>query len=348
MGETFYNFRNAERLLGADAIADKYGMPHSVFEVPKTSMSDLGFTGNANPHAAFAVNGAVKDSIFISRYDAWIAPNGVAYSLPDREPKTSINFDTASAACRAANGNGVNGFHLITNAEWALLALWCKANGFQPLGNNNYGKDITKPTSKGKAVNPANITKTLTGNDPDEWAHNGKRGGIFDLNGNVWDWTAGMRIVDGEIQIIEDNNSADPSADLSATSLLWKAILEDGTLVSPGTADTLKFDGTNPIKIVKTRTATTSQSSRAFGAITSGTDVATIPDIVKALLLAPIGAVEEYNGDAVWLNGSGERVPIRGGHWYHGAAAGLFALGLNYSRSHVDSNLGFRSAFVNL
>ena len=29
----------------------------------------------------------------------------------------------------------------MTKAEWAAIMLWCKKNGFQPWGNNNYGKD---------------------------------------------------------------------------------------------------------------------------------------------------------------------------------------------------------------
>lgn len=61
--------------------------------------------------------------------------------------------------------------------------------------------------------------------------------------GNVWEWVAGLRLVNGEIQIIPDNDAAFASTDMSASSPLWKAIrASDGALVSPGTSGTLKYD----------------------------------------------------------------------------------------------------------
>jgi len=40
------------------------------------------------------------------------------------------------------------------------------------------------------------------------------------------------------------------------------------------------------------------------------------------------------------------RLPIRGGNWDNGTNAGLFALNLNNTRSHVNNNVGFRSALI--
>ena len=53
-----------------------------------------------------------------------------------------------------------------------------------------------------------------------------------------------------ELQIIENNNAADPEADLSDNSAAWKAILpnasDDGyTLVAPGTTGTLHWNWLN-------------------------------------------------------------------------------------------------------
>ena len=45
----------------------------------------------------------------------------------------------------------------------------------------------------------------------------GIRAGIADLVGNVWEWTGGLRINDGEIQIIANNDVA-AGADMSAAS----------------------------------------------------------------------------------------------------------------------------------
>lgn len=36
------------------------------------------------------------------------------------------------------------GWHEISNAEWAAVALWCHKHGCEPKGNNNYGKDSSE------------------------------------------------------------------------------------------------------------------------------------------------------------------------------------------------------------
>ncbi len=67
-----------------------------------------------------------------------------------------------------------------------------------------------------------------------QWRHNGKENGIADLSGNVWEWNSGMRIFNGEIQVIADNNASKLAIDLGAASTEWKAINgETGNLVTP-------------------------------------------------------------------------------------------------------------------
>ncbi len=51
--------------------------------------------------------------------------------------------------------------------------------------------------------------------------------------------------MDGEIQVIPDNDSA-LNVDESINSALWKAIDISGKLVPPGSPDTYKYDGVNP------------------------------------------------------------------------------------------------------
>jgi hypothetical protein len=46
------------------------------------------------------------------------------------------------------------------------------------------------------------------------------------------------------------------------------------------------------------------------------------------------------------MKNSGERLPLCGGGWGRGSAAGVFALNLLNVRSHSDWNFGFRPAFV--
>ena len=44
------------------------------------------------------------------------------------------------------------------------------------------------------------------------------------MNGNIWEWVSGMRLVKGELQVIPYNNAADPECDTSAASTQWRAI----------------------------------------------------------------------------------------------------------------------------
>lgn len=82
--------------------------------------------------------------------------------------------------------------------------------------------------------------RTLTGSGQPTWYHNHDMSGIADINGNLWEWTGGLRLMDGEIQIIPYGNSMKLDCDMSAESTLWKAIKPDGTLVRAGNSRHIK------------------------------------------------------------------------------------------------------------
>ena len=184
-----------------------------------------------------------------------------------------------------------------------------------------------------------------------QWRHNGKNNGIADLSGNVWEWNSGMRMVNGEIQVIENNNAAKLTIDLSATSAQWKAIDgATGDLVTPlgggATPGTVKFAASGT-------TADYTIHGASFGAIKNLSTVnpvsAAALNKLKALCLFPhIDAAATFKGDGLWLNLTIEAQPIRGGDWNRGAAAGVFSLGLNNARSSASTGIGSRPAFVNL
>lgn len=322
-------------------ILDDRGLPSFMVRVPKGKISDVIEGGTQDTHPAFIVDGVEKDEILISKYQN-IVKDDRAYSLPLMDPKVYTNFDNARKYCE----NKGQGWHLMTNAERAFLALWCKKNGTMPRGNNNYGSDHSAPHEKGIETygggDPCKTYRVATGSGPASWSHDGTADGIYDLNGNVYEWLGGTRIVDGEIQIIANNNAA-KHVNQTAGSSLWKAILEDGTLVEPGTAGTLKYDGTSTIKVVRNITATASANT-TFKDIGLEASL-TAPQILKALALYPADA-ESHGGDRLYSNNEGERLPIFGGNWYYTSNAGVFSLNLNNSRSHSLLILGFRSAYV--
>jgi hypothetical protein len=332
------------------SLLNKYGKPSVFVKVPKMTNAELYDGGDANTHPAFIVNGVEKDYIYVGKNLAFVESD-CAYSLPLRVPKATVTFDASVAYCLANNGSGASGFHLMTNAEWAALALRSKKRGIMPYGNNNYGADILEPTYKAEAATKETTgayrtLSSLTGSGGEPYSDDRTLWGVDDLNGNLWDWNSGLRLNAGEINIITNNDAAMASTDHTAASAAWKAILEDGSLVAPGTDGTLKFNGVNPVTIVKTITATTSQSARLFAAIVKGADVASLPAILKTLAIAPADADQaSYLGDGIWHNLATERSALRGGRWINGAVAGVFALYLTNARSNARTTVGFRPAY---
>lgn len=334
-------------------ITDDLGLPSIMVRIPKFKLKDIMAGGANETHPAFIVNGNEVDEVFISKYQN-IVENGRAYSLPARDPATYTTFNQAMQYCEAKG----TGWHLMSNAEWAMLAHFCKINGFWPRGNNNYGADISKVHERGtvsyRYTSGENMLdgRVLTGSGPAAWSHDGTPDGVFDLNGNVWEWVSGLREDNGEIQIIPNNDVA-RHLDHSPTSPHWKAILESGALVVPGTANTLKYDATaaNGTGAPRLNTSVTSRStdesySHAEFQTLSAQAGITVPQLLQTLALAPLDA--EHGGDGIWNRNNGERFPLRGGRWSDVARAGVFTLHLDYPRSISNRDVSFRSAFVKL
>ena len=337
-------------------LADDKGIPSVMTRVPKFLISDVIDGGSETTHPAFIVNGQEVDEIYISKYPN-IVYNARACSIPLEDPETGIDFEDAMAACTAKGA----GWHLMTRAEWAAIALWCRMNALMPKGNNDNGKDHAD--SDYEAV-PASydgdtVNRVLAGSGPLTWSHNGEQSGIFDLNGNVNEWLGGYRIVDGEIQVLANNDAADSSNSQLADSGAWMAILQDGTLVSPGTADTLKWDysvlsegGGTEAFVLNTAVANQQTAeedgygSVPFEALTAGAGV-TVPELLKALALFPADG-GDHGADSMTMRNIGERFGCAGGQWSSGAEAGVFCLQGAGGRATAEDNIGFRCAYVNL
>ena len=194
---------------------------------------------------------------------------------------------------------------------------------------------------------------TLTGTGPLSWYLNGKESSLADIVGNAAEQDYGYRIYDGEIQILENNNAADPAADLSAESAAWKAILPSAvdasyTLVAPGTTGTLKWDKSGDYPVLDTtinvRTVDSESMSRAFKDLTANAvNVPYIPTILQELGIFPIPG-DTTQGTVYYRNHvTTEYIPRRGGSYSNPSHAGLGFVHAGHSRSYAHVSYGVRS-----
>lgn len=353
-----------------EIFVDDADLPSVMVYIPKFKNSDVLTGGNDSTHPAFIVNGQEIDGFWYSKYQNVVHTTqltggsiAAAYSLPGEDPAANITFDTARSRCEAKGA----GWHLSTNAEWAAIALWCKKNGFMPYGNNNYGKDTRESNYKAipsmEKDSSERTQRVATGTGPLTWSHDKTLSGIWDLNGNVWEWQGGIRLVWGELQILANNDAADPDNPQNTTSVYWKAInAADGSLVEPecevGDSSATLSGSTVKLDYVSnawqwTTTVTSSQDasrSCTFGKVAAAEAVGEAAKILlRSLTLLPDEGAEEddYEGDYFyWNNGVAERCVFRGGRWCDGTSAGVFSLYGYYSRSYSHTNIGFRSAYI--
>lgn len=314
------------------------------------------FTKGGNElHPAFIVNGNIVE-ILIGKYLAGRV-NGTnhAVSLKGLEPAHTISLDNSMLACNAKG----NGHHLMTQAEWAYLMLLALREGYQPRGNDHYGKSYQDNSEKAEAIYQYDsngtqyIGRTLTGSGPLSWSLDGTPFAPMDLRGNVREWNSGYRINEGELQILENNNAADNTKDQGVSSALWKAILENGSLVAPGTVDTYKWDydspapasGTAPYSLNTTidnkQGDATPYGSMAFSALAAKGGVV-VHDILRILGLMPTLANAALGQQ--YMRNIGERFGLAGGYWGNTSDAGLGFRYASDGRSITHYSFGFRPA----
>lgn len=314
---------------------DSKGFANYMRIIPKFRCEDISANLGTGVHPAFIVGGVEKSEIFIGQYNA-VNMDGFGVSQPGMAPYVNINFDNAKLACT----NKGAGWHLMSNWEWAAVALWCIKNGM-PLvrGNTYYGQSHAQPFETGRRCDsgtPGNTAGAwpaiLNGSGPASWRHDNSFAGIADLVGNIWEWNDGLKVVDGIIKMPADNNF---------------------TLAEASWPDTLvRIDGSGSAPVISD--AVTSRNAGLSNTWSATTIKAayTPPISMKQALICPYDTAANMGNVAgnLWANNTNspsfEALPVRGGDWNSTSNCGLAALILIFQRSHVGTHFGFRPAFI--
>ncbi|MCL2215427.1 MAG: hypothetical protein FWB91_00270 [Defluviitaleaceae bacterium] len=299
---------------------DQHGGTDYMVRINKATLHELKCADSDALHDAFFVNGQEVEELYIGKYAAAIY-NDRAYSLPYQKATTEITFKDAADAC-AAKGPG---WHMATNAEMALLALICQRLGSIPHGNTNNGKYHGDETERGLTYDDCDI---LTGSGPVTWSHDHTEDGVYDLCGNIFEMCAGLKLVNGIIHVIPNNDAAINSDD-GWVSLGVGFVSREGKLVLVP-ADLVKRDFI----------------SGWFHEIT--VDPAVDAEVVSRLKAIGMVPVSDKNVGHVWLNNEGEWPLSVGGHWHNGVHAGARAVSCDAWPWLVSTSVGVRLAFVKL
>lgn len=308
---------------------NEQGHPGYYFVLPKFRYEELGYDGNLGTGVctAFTVGGVEVSEVFIGAYQA-VVKDSCALPIPGLDPETSIDWDEAKAACEA---NGA-GFHMMTVHEWAAVALWCIANGFQPRGNTDYGSahdaayEVGRRQDGGIPGNSSGTARILAGSGPAAWRHNNNFSGIADLVGNIWEWQGLMKIDAGQIIVATDNDYSQAEGD-------WTA--QDAYFANPS--------GTLTLQDTETAGDTTAVDDVDWDDGTNFTS-SVASQLLKRILVEPFST--DYLQGNIWVNNADIRFPRRGGNWSDPGEAGLGALRLDGERSVSSPGLGARPAFI--
>ncbi|WP_321003859.1 hypothetical protein [Eisenbergiella porci] len=317
---------------------DDLGIPSVMVRIPAMRCGKLlEDCGKGGFHPAFVAGERIIREVWVSKYLNCVV-DGRAASLPMCTPKRIGTFDEAVAICRA---KGDNWMPMPFQLRMAI-ALWCRSRGFLPSGNNDHGHDFFHPGEEG-VLSGANLT--LTGSGPPEWSHNGRREGIWDLNGNLNEWDVGFRLMDGEIQLIGMEELLMPGGDLSSESSLWRGLGTEGKLVPAGSADALHYAVPEGGIQLSQKAGQNGIGNCAFRDIRAQRGLK-IPDTARLLGLFPPDCAKAEASGWRWVNTEGEMMPLCGGAYGVLDHAGIFFAGMTKPRKEDYKFAGVRCVYV--
>lgn len=329
-----------EKLSGGSntVLFDENGIPSVMVIVPLIRMGDMpGMKGNDAPHPAFVVNGKPLQKVYVSKYINCLI-DGKAASLPMCEPGGLSCFDDA---VKTIKGKG-RGWMPMPLAMRMAICLKLLNEGRDISGNTDCGRDYYRHDECGIQADNGTV---LTGSGPLTWTHNGKADGIWDLVGNLNELDGGFRLLDGEINLMDIADMADPSCDYGKDSALWYALDANGNAVRPGTPGALHFDGKDGTVRVTSSVENHGLGNCAFCDVTAEEGLE-IPEILKLIGLYPIESGLSERLGWRWINTEGESLPLCGGAFLITNHSGMFFMGATKQRDVRYKLSGIRSVYI--
>jgi len=318
-------------------LVDDRGLPSIMVHIPPIYLDQISDALPHMLHPVFRSNGKPVKNMYLSKFQN-ILVNGRAYSLPMRDPETTLQYMDAVRAC---SGKG-NGWGLSPFGLRSALVLMSRKNGFMAHGNNDMEHDYYFPQEHGIATADGRVA---TGSGPVSWSHNGSYHGVWDLNGNLNEWDAGMRLVNGQIQLYPGCESLFQGED----NTLWRAVTPQGALVAPSTPGTLRYTG-RPGKIQLTNAdlpVTDAHIDCGFTEISAAAGLQ-VPDILLSYSLFPEEIGGDYGGGWRRVETKGDRRPLSGGASRAVDHSGVFMVCITIGPEEDYHLYGFRSAYAQL
>lgn len=322
-------------------IIDDVGLPSIMVIIPKMLSSDLISNMSETAHPGFVrSNNTTVNKVGVSKYINTVI-NDRAYSLPFNDPTVNVSYDDAIMYCKNKGAD----WTLMPQSLWAAIGLWCRKNNTLPHGNTNNGAYTGDTGEKGiiSTENESVFKRTAVGSGPKNWFHDRTLYGIADMVGDVQEWCSGLRVVNGEIQV----NSSVLNSD-------WYAINHLGTLIEPGSENTLKFDLPSTQSSLSIAYQNNPQDFNASTYKKIANITSNIANIWDAQLLKELVLIRPDSSDFpdsyYELDGfSGTKYPMVGGCYYSGNYANIFGISFSGSLNSYKSRfLGFRSAYYGL
>lgn len=297
---------------------DFRGNPSFMYVIPKFKLNTIVATWPDEYHPAFNVAGTIKDYIYVGLHQACLS-NSLALSFPDRIPQSSTLADA-----RTYCSNKGTGWHLMSNLEWSAVSLYSLVNAITVYGNTNYGasyQDVKYAGTRIDGITPGTVSGTAityTGSGTLNWRHNNQLTGISDMVGNGFEWTDGLKSIDGAIVTQEMNTYTDNDYETDAVlPASWHTLKNiGGTAISFTSNDVLWKNG------VVSGTVDLTQSGLTLAYMASILGI----NCIQPLGLTAGGQIFENATGYQYRSTTGHAIAVRGSGYIDGSKSGLLSL----------------------